>query len=160
MGAIKRHGQYLTIWHRDRKGNWKAHIRAEVENYGKHTPKSLEYYEPDDQNYLKHRSEKRLAQRADVVLSTDQLFSTVLKADTRTGYKEFLADDVRYYFPWQAEIEGRDEVIDFLTKQRIEIDTEAEDVGRAYSGTSNPCLCCLRVVKTGHSVHREARAEH
>src|SRR5690606_36862250 len=39
VGAIKRYGQYLTVWRRDRKGNWKVHIRAEGENFGK-GPKS------------------------------------------------------------------------------------------------------------------------
>ncbi|MGO1596662.1 MAG: DUF4440 domain-containing protein [Sphingobacterium sp.] len=134
MGSIKRHGQYLIIWRRDRKGNWKAHLRAEVENYGKQKGRPLEYYEPDDKNYLKHRSVKRLEQREEVVMQTDQLFSTILKADTKTGYTEFLADDVRFYFPWQAEMEGRDNVLDFLKKERIEIDTEPTDVGRSYSG--------------------------
>lgn len=134
MGAIKRYGQYLIIWRRDRKGNWKAHLRAEVENYGKTKASPLEYYEPDDKNYLKHRSVKRLEQREEVVLSTDQLFSTILKADTRTGYSEFLAEDARFYFPWQPEMEGRENVLAFLKKERIEIDTKPTGVGRAYSG--------------------------
>jgi len=134
MGSIKRFGQYLTVWHRDRKGNWRAHLRAEVENYGKKKASPLEYYEPDDKAYLKHRSVKRLEQREEVVLQTDELFSTILKADTKTGYKEFLADDARFYFPWQNEIEGRDNVLAFLKKERIEIDTDPTEVGRAYSG--------------------------
>ncbi|MFD2597679.1 YybH family protein [Sphingobacterium corticis] len=133
-GAIKRFGQYVTIWRRDKKGNWRVHVRAEVENYGKQEAAKLEYFEPDNQKYLKHRSMVRLNQREEVVFQTDKLFSHVLKADTRAGYTEFLADDVRYYFPWQPEIVGRDKVIDMFTKERIEIDTEPEDVGRAYSG--------------------------
>src|SRR5690606_34050131 len=134
VGAIKRYGQYLTVWRRDKKGNWKAHIRAEVENFGKGKASPLEYYEPDDKAYLKHRSDKRLAQREEVVLQTDELFSTILKADTRTGYNEFMADDARFYFPWQSEIEGRDKILAFLKKERIEIDTDPTGVGRAYSG--------------------------
>ncbi len=133
-GAIKRYGQYVTVWRRDKKGKWRVHVRAEVENYGKQKAADLEYFEPDDKDYLKHRSMVRLNQREEVVLQTDKLFSHILKADTRTGYDEFLADDVRYYFPWQPEIVGRKNVIDMFTKERIEIDTEAEDVGRAYSG--------------------------
>ncbi len=134
MGSIKRFGQYLTVWHRDRKGNWRAHLRAEVENYGKKKANPLEYYEPDEKNYLKHRSVKRLEQREEVVMQTDELFSTILKADTKTGYSEFLADDARFYFPWQNEIEGRDNVLAFIKKERLEIDTDPNDVGRAYSG--------------------------
>lgn len=134
IGAIKRYGQYVTIWRRDKKGNWKVHVRAEVENYGKGKSADMAYLEPDDQNYLKHRSKVRLGQREEVVLQTDKLFSYVLKADTRAGYDEFLADDVRFYFPWQPETVGRKNVLALLTRERIEIDTEPESVGRAYSG--------------------------
>ncbi|WP_099365500.1 DUF4440 domain-containing protein [Sphingobacterium sp. 1.A.4] len=134
VGSPKRFGQYLSVWRRDKKGNWKIHLRTEVDNFGKKKSEGLEYYEPDSKNYLKHRSEKRLQQREEVVFQTDELFSTILKADTRTGYKEFLADDARFYFPWKDEIEGRDKVLDFLKKDRIEIDTEPTEVGRAYSG--------------------------
>lgn len=134
MGAIKRYGQYITVWRRGKKGEWKIDIRAEVENFGKNKPADLAYLEPDDSWYLKHRSQVRLKQREDVVMSTDELFSTVLKADNQAGYKEFLADDVRFYYPWQEEIVGKENVLSFLKKQRLEIITEPQSVGRAYSG--------------------------
>lgn len=134
VGAIKRHSQYLSIWTRNKKGEWKVHLRAEVENYGKNKDINLSYLEPDNSWYLKHRSKVRLQQREEVVLSTDQLFSTVLKADNQAGYTEFLADDVRFYYPWQEEIIGKDNVLSFLKKQRIDILTEPTNVGRAYSG--------------------------
>lgn len=134
VGAVKRNGQYVTIWKRGKKGDWKVELRAEVENYGKQEPKALWYHEPDDSWYLKHRSKVRLQQREDVVMSTDKLFSTVLKANNETAYSEFLADDVRFYYPWQEEISGKKNVLSFLKKQRVEIVTEPSDVGRAYSG--------------------------
>src|SRR5690606_41662127 len=67
-------------------------------------------------------------------MSTDELFSTVLKVDNQHAYNEFLADDVRFYYPWQEEIVGKSQVLSFLKKQRIEIVTEPQSVGRAYSG--------------------------
>lgn len=134
VGAIKRYGQYLTIWKRGKKGDWKIDLRAEVENFGKNQPKELWYHEPDDSWYLKHRSKVRLQQREDVVMSTDKLFSTVLKANNDAAYAEFLADEVRFYYPWQEELVGKKNVLSFLKKQRIEIVTEPTDVGRAYSG--------------------------
>lgn len=134
MGAIKRYGQYITVWKRGKKGEWKVDIRAEVENFGKNPAAELTYLEPDDSWFLKHRSQVRLKQREDVVMSTDELFSTVLKADNQHAYNEFLADDVRFYYPWQEEIVGKSNVISFLKKQRIEILTEPQSVGRAYSG--------------------------
>ena len=134
VGAIKRFGQYLTIWKRDKKGVWKVDLRAEVENYGKQKPKELSYEEPDDSWYLKHRSQVRLKQREDIVQSTDQLFATISKRDTEAAYKEFLADEARFYYPWQNEIEGKSNVVNFIKKQRIDIETESLKVGRAYSG--------------------------
>lgn len=134
VGAVKRHGQYLTVWKRGKKGDWKVAIRAEVENFGKKAASDLIYFEPDDSWYLKHRSQVRLKQREDIVFQTDELFSTILKANNETAYKEFLADDVRFYYPWQEEIEGKDNMISFLKKQRYEIVTEPAEVGRAYSG--------------------------
>lgn len=134
MGAIKRYGQYLTVWRRDRRGNWKVHLRAEVENFGKGEVSDLVYNEPDDSWYLKHRSKVRLQQREEVVTQSDQLFSTVLKADNEAGFSEFLADDVRYYYPWEEEITGKKNVLRFLKEKRIEIMTEPSGVGRAYSG--------------------------
>ncbi|MBD1434073.1 nuclear transport factor 2 family protein [Sphingobacterium sp. DN00404] len=134
VGAIKRYGQYLTVWRRDRKGNWKVHIRAEVENFGKGSKSDLVFYEPDDSWYLKHRSKVRLQQREEVVTQSDELFSTILKANNEAAFNEFLADDVRYYYPWEAEIEGKKNVLAFLKKKRIEITTDPSGVGRAYSG--------------------------
>ena len=134
VGSIKRYGQYLTIWRRDKKGHWKISVRAEVENYGKGPKSGLVYYEPDDSWYLKHRSKVRLQQREEVVTQSDELFSTILRADNEAAFKEFLADDVRYYYPWEEEIEGKKNVLAFLKKKRVEITTEPTGVGRAYSG--------------------------
>lgn len=134
VGAIKRYGQYLTVWRRDKKGNWKIHVRAEVENYGKGRKSDLVYYEPDDSWYLKHRSKVRLQQREEVVTQSDELFSTILKANNEAAFNEFLSDDVRYYYPWEATMEGKENVLSFLKKNRLEITTEPVGVGRAYSG--------------------------
>ncbi|SFS86265.1 DUF4440 domain-containing protein [Sphingobacterium wenxiniae] len=134
VGSIKRYGQYLTVWRRDKKGNWKVHLRAEVENYGKGKKSDLVYHEPDDSWYLKHRSKVRLQQREEVVLQSDELFSTILKANNDAAFKEFLAEDVRYYYPWEEEMEGKKTVMAFMKKKGIEITTEPANVGRAYSG--------------------------
>lgn len=134
VGSVQRNGQYLTIWKRNKKGEWKVDLRAEVENYGKNTPKELTFIEPDDSWYLKHKSKVRLQQREDIIMSTDELFSTVLKADNQAAYTEFLADEARFYFPWEEEIEGKGNILNFLKKRRIDIVTEPLKVGRAYSG--------------------------
>ncbi len=134
VGAVQRNGQYIIIWKRNKKGDWKVDLRAEVENYGKNEPKELFYVEPDDSGYQMQRSKARLQQREEIIMSTDELFSKVLMADNQAAYKEFLDDDVRFYFPWQEEISGKNNVLNFLKKQRIDIVTTPVKVGRAYSG--------------------------
>lgn len=136
IGVIKRYGNYLTIWRRDRKGKWKVHLRAEVENYGKDQDENSkpEYLEPDDEWYLKHRSNVRLGQREELVMQSDQLLSSVLKTSNTTAYDEFLEDDARLFFPWNSEIKGKENILKFLQSERLRIETKPESVGRAYSG--------------------------
>ncbi|HLQ98846.1 MAG TPA: nuclear transport factor 2 family protein [Sphingobacterium sp.] len=136
IGVIKRYGNYLAIWRRDRKGKWKIHLRAEVENYGKdHDENSKpEYLEPDDEWYLKHRSNVRLGQREELVMQSDQLLSSVLKTSNTTAYDEFLEEDARLFFPWNSEIKGKENILKFLQSERLKIETKPESVGRAYSG--------------------------
>src|SRR5690606_13878442 len=106
IGVPQRHGQYLTLWKRDRKGLWKITAHGISENYGKGNDVQGEYLpnaifiEPDSAGYLKHRSQVRLNQRKDVVESNERLFATVLKTDNPLAFLEFLAADVRFYFPW------------------------------------------------------------
>jgi len=142
IGVPERHGEYLTIWKRDRKGQWKISLHAIVEHYGNEqnklllehgTPRST-FIEPDSSGYLKHRSQVRLNQRKDVVSSNDRLFSTVLSSDNQYAFQEFLADDVRFFFPWTNPIQGKPAVLDFLKDRGIEIATEFKYVDRAYSG--------------------------
>lgn len=134
IGSIKRYGQYLTVWKRGKKGDWKVDLRAEVENFGKNEAKEMLYVEPDNSWYLKHRSKVRLQQREDVVLSTDKLFSSMLKANNQAAYTEFLDENARFYFPWQEEAQGKKNILNVLKKSRVDIMTEPLKVGRAYSG--------------------------
>jgi len=134
VGARLRHGECLTVWKRNKKGKWLVDIRAEVENNGNDGEFDLEYIEPTDSWYLKHRSKVRLNQREDIVLETDKLMSTVLKADNPTAYKEFLSEDVRFLFPWTNPMEGKAKMMAYLKKQRMTIETVPEEVKRSYSG--------------------------
>jgi len=103
-----------------------------VEHEGEKPEAGLVYYEPDGSRYLRHRSKARLEQREEVVMQSDQLFSTVLKADNEAAFREFLAEDVRCYYPREGEIEGKENVLAFLKEKNIE--TAPSGVGRAYSG--------------------------
>lgn len=142
IGAPQRHGNYLNIWKRDRKGVWKISLHAIVEHYGNTHNQALfkrdvprtKFIEPDSSGYLKHRSQVRLNQRKDVVASNDRLFATVLRTDNPFAFGEFLSDSVRFFFPWTDPIQGKEAAIAFLKKQGIDIQTEFVHVDRAYSG--------------------------
>lgn len=136
IGVIKRYANYLTVWKKSNKGKWTVQVRAEVENFEKDHKEnpSLEYFEPDDEWYIKHRSDVRLGQKEDLVLQNDQLFSSVLRSSNATAYDEFLDDDARLYYPWQAVIQGKKKILNHLQTQRLKIETKPESVGRAYSG--------------------------
>lgn len=137
VGVIERYGEYLAIWKRNKKGEWKIDVRAEIEH--KSNPKSNtyvapHYIEPDVSGYIKHRSQVRLQQRTDVITSTDKLFATVLRADTERAYQEFLADDARFLYPWTTPIEGKENIIAYTKKRNIAISAQIEKADRAYSG--------------------------
>lgn len=134
VGARQREGEYLIVWKRDRKGNWKVDLRAEVEHTGTNEDITPVFFEPQNDNYVRHRSKARLEQRDDIIMSNEMLFASVSKSNVQTAYNEFLAEDARLLYPWQAPIVGKDNILGFLTKEKIDIVTQPEEVDRAYSG--------------------------
>lgn len=142
VGSPKRYGEYLTIWKRDRKGEWKIALRGIVENYGNQFNKNPQavhivdqsFIEPDSAGYYKQRSQARLNQRTDIVISNDRLFATVLRSDNKFAFQEFFTEDVRFYFPWSDPIYGKKAVLDFIDKKQIHIETEYQHVDRSFSG--------------------------
>ena len=134
VGAIKRYGEYLAVWRRDRKGNWKIDLRAQIEHKGGNEEPELHYIEPDDKDYTKFRTKERIQQRKEIVVSNDQLLSAVLKSDASLAYDEFLADDARFYFPWNTPIVGKANILEFIKKQDLAIQAESLVANRSYSG--------------------------
>lgn len=134
VGAIQRYGEYLSVWRRDRKGNWKIDLRAQIEHHGGKEEPELLYIEPDDKDYTKFRTKERIQQRKEIVMSNDQLLSAVLKSNAAVAYGEFLADDARFYFPWNTPITGKDNILNFIKKQDVAILSESLVASRSYSG--------------------------
>lgn len=134
IGAIKRYGEYLTVWHRDRKGNWKMNIHAQVEHHGGNEEPDLSFVEPDDGDYTQFRTKERIEQRKEIVMNNDQLLSTVLKTDAAVAYREFLADDARLYFPWKTPVIGKDAILEFVKEEDLAIQATSLVANRSYSG--------------------------
>ena len=134
IGAIKRYGEYVTVWRRDRKGNWKIDLRAQIEHHGGNEEPDLQYIEPDDKDYTRFKTKERIQQRKEIVISNDQLLSTVLKTDAAIAYGEFLADDARLYFPWKTPIIGKTAILDFVKEQDLAVQAKSLVASRSYSG--------------------------
>lgn len=134
VGAIKRYGEYLTVWRRDRKGNWKVDLRAQIEHHGKGDELEPQYIEPDTASYTKFRTKERIAQRKEIVQRNDQLLSAVLKSNAKVAYNEFLAENARFFFPWNTPLVGKDAIIKFLEVQNVSIRAESLVASRSYSG--------------------------
>lgn len=134
VGAIKRYGEYLTVWRRDRKGNWKIDLRAQIEHKGGNDEPDIHYMEPDKEDYTRFKTKERIQQRKEIVMSNDQLLSTVLKTDAAIAYGEFLTEDARLYFPWKTPIIGKSAILDFIKEQDLAVQAKSLVASRSYSG--------------------------
>ena len=134
VGYNKKYGEYLCLWKRDRKGEWKIAYRA-ISEHGKPAENVNTVFEsPINNKFRKLRSKARIKQREDIIFSTDQLFSTILKADNSTAFNEFLNDGARIYIPSYSPVIGLRDIKSFLKKQKITIESTVERVDRSYSG--------------------------
>ncbi len=134
VGAVKRSGEYLTVWRRDRKGNWKIDLRAQIEHKGGKEEPELLYIDPDNTDYTRFRTKERIQQRKEIVMSNDQLLSAVLKSNATVAYGEFLTDDARFYFPWHTPIIGKGDILKFVAKQDMAVQGESLVASRSQSG--------------------------
>lgn len=134
VGSHQRYGEYLSLWKRDQKGEWKLAFRAVTEHGRPVFKASHVYANPESDQYVKVRSKTRLKQREDIIASTDQLFATILKADNATAFKEFHSDQTRFYVPSFEAVVGVDDVQRFLKREKLSITSEPGSVDRSYSG--------------------------
>lgn len=135
VGKYKHYGEYLSLWKRNTKGEWKLAVRA-ISEHGKPVFKASQVLaNPGSDQYVKVRSKARLKQRADIIASTDKLFATILKADNPTAFKEFHTTETRMYVPGFEPIIGEAAVQRFLKREKLAITSEpGELVDRCYSG--------------------------
>ena len=134
VGMQKNYGEYLTIWKRDRKTKWKIAYRAEIKHPRMSSEEGIQFVNPPNQKFILQRSKQRLKQREEIITSTDQLLGTVLRADNRAAYKEFLAEDARLLFSGFTPVLGKENIQTFLSKNKIDIKTSPIGVDRSLSG--------------------------
>ncbi|WP_028298438.1 hypothetical protein [Olivibacter sitiensis] len=135
VGRHKQYGEYLSLWKRNPKGEWKLAFRA-ISEHGKPVFKASKVLEnPQGEHYVRLRSKARLKQRIDIIASTDQLFATILKADNPTAFKEFYTEETRMYVPSFEPVIGESAAQGFLTREKLAITSEpGTTIDRSYSG--------------------------
>lgn len=133
-GMPTNYGEYLSIWKRDRKGKWKIAYRAEIKHDKPSEEEGIQFVNPPNRKFVLQRSRERLSQREEIINSTDKLMGTVLRADNRVGYDEFLAHDSRLLFSGFNPVVGKENIQEFLVKNSIQINTTPVGVDRSLSG--------------------------
>src|SRR5690606_25708615 len=88
-----RYGDYFALWRKNRKGAWKLAIASVISHKKPVNDASLTFVNPPNNKFLRQRSESRLQQRKDIILSSDKLFGTILNADNDIARKEFLSEN-------------------------------------------------------------------
>jgi ketosteroid isomerase-like protein len=129
------YGDYISIWKRNPRGVWRLAARMSTEHpKPAKASQALRFENPKNTIFLHQKSQNRLQQREDIVLSSDQLLASVEKADVQIALKEFLADDSRLLFPGAVPLTGKKAIADFVKKQNFRLQSAPVAADRSYSG--------------------------
>ncbi|MBC8054740.1 MAG: DUF4440 domain-containing protein [Sphingobacteriaceae bacterium] len=128
------YGDYLSVWKKNPKGVWKLALDLGIDHPKPKAKQSLLFQNPKNEIYQKQRSDERLQQREDVVISSDRLMATILKADDQIAFKDFISDECRLLFPGQEPIIGKKAIMSFWQKQGANLSSEPLKADRSYSG--------------------------
>ena len=112
-------------------GVWKLAIELGISHAKPTIEPALTFEDPKNTRFFNQRSEKRLKQREDMILTSDQLFSATLKKYKNLAYNVFMGDDSRLLFPGHEPIIGKSNITDFLRNKEIQISTEPTKADRA-----------------------------
>src|SRR5690606_17912194 len=70
IGRGKTYGEYLTIWKRNRIGQWKVGYRAGIKHPQESSEGGINFVSPENQKFIMQRSKARLSQREEIITST------------------------------------------------------------------------------------------
>jgi ketosteroid isomerase-like protein len=128
------YGDYLSVWKKNKRGVWKLAVDIGVSHPKPTAQPALKFLNPQGERFFRQLSDKRLGQREDIILSSDKLYATILKADNQIARNEFLNDDTRLLFPGAQPVTGKEQVRAFWEKQQVKITSAPINGERAYSG--------------------------
>ncbi len=127
-------GQYVSIWRMNDKGVWKLALDARINHEKPKKEEKLTYVDAVTDKFFHQRSDVRLQQREDMIMTSDKLFATTLKAYKNLAYNVFLGEHARMLFPGSEPLIGRRNITDFLRYEELSISTEFIDADRALGG--------------------------
>ncbi len=128
------YGEYVSVWKKNKRGVWKLALDAGVSHPRPTRAPELEFLNPAGDRFIRQFGSARLQQREDIVLSSDQLFATILKADNKIAHKEFLTDETRLLFPGFPPMKGKAAVSAFWEKQGMQLSSQPVAADRSLSG--------------------------
>ena len=128
------YGDYVSVWKKNSKGVWKLAIDLGIHHKKPKSSPALVFQNARNEIYQRQHSGNRLQQRESVVLSSDQLMGTILKADDQIAFKEFIAEESRLLFPGHEPIVGKKAIMSFWQKQGFNLSSESIKADRSFSG--------------------------
>lgn len=146
------YGQYLSVWKTDKNNVWKLALDISVTHAKPIAKPKLKFSNPDGAKFFRQWSDNRQQQREDIVMITDNLFTSTQKKYGNLAYNEFLSDDARFLFPGSQPVEGKYKVQDFLRSNEIKIITQAAAANRAFSGELAYTYGTSQVSRNGRSL--------
>ncbi|MBK0382010.1 nuclear transport factor 2 family protein [Pedobacter sp. SD-b] len=127
-------GHYLSIWRSNQQKKWELALDAGIAHDKPIADAKQVFLDPSDYKYPKLIGPKKMKMREDIVFSTDLLLSKALNQTGNKNFKDFYADEVRYYFPGKLPIIGKANAVNFIYGMGKQVTSYPNFVDRAFSG--------------------------
>lgn len=124
------YGQYLSVWKVNRRGVWKLALDIGISHPKPKAAVQLDFRDPAETHYQRSAA-GRMKQRVDVILTTDQLYTTTRRMKPELAFSDYFTHDTRVLFPGHEPIIGAANVAAFFKKNGFDLHTEVIDADRA-----------------------------
>ncbi len=152
------HGQYLSVWNTNRKGQWKLNLDTRISHQGEGRNYEKNILDPNSYRFFRQLSLSRLKQREDMIITTDKLFSSTLLRDQNLAMENFLSRDTRFLLQGFEPVIGKEAVTNFMDRNNIRISTIPTVANRALGSdlayTYGTALISINDVETKYNYVR------
>ena len=127
----KVYGDYVSIWRSEANNKWKLLIDLGIQHPEPERELEADFKNPDSTTRVSISKDPFGGKK--IIMGTDNTFNHALSISTLACYKEFLANNSRYYFPGFEPVTGKNEVMKFISNEGITISAETTNAGRSTS---------------------------